>query len=170
MEVILATHLRSSDGANLKQLRKTRIDLVASGERVKDRASVTEFLLDIELGVGIVRVFQVAITIDDLVTLDRVLNRNNLGFRRTGGSGSGRSGGIPGPGILCIDEGSHTDEKKQKSSQQTRTSQHKHLTPVVDETLRIRLAEPWHDADALTPTATTQGADEQVSHQPQPLI
>src|SRR3982075_4076250 len=170
MEVILATHLRSSDGANLKQLRKTRIDLVASRERVKDRAGVIEFLLDIKLGVGIVRVFQISVAIDDLVTLDSVLNRCNLGFRRTGGSGSGRSGGIPGPGILRIDEGNHTDEKKQKSSQQTRTSQHKHLTPVVDETLRIRLAEPWHEGDPLTPTATTQGADEQVSHQPQPLI
>jgi len=67
MEVILAAHLWSSDGANLKQLRKTRIDLVASGQRVEDGARVAEFLLDVKLGVGIVRIFEVAVAIDDFV-------------------------------------------------------------------------------------------------------
>ncbi len=170
MKVVLTTHLRSSDRANLKQLRKTRIDLVAAGQRFKDRSGVTEFLLDVELGVGIVRVFEVTVAIDDFVTLDNVLHRRNLGLRRTGGSG--RSGGIPGSGILCIDEGSRTDEKKQKSSQQTRTSQHKHLTSVVDETLRIRLAEPRHDGDTAHCECQRRitAADERVSHQPLPLI
>src|ERR1700688_960497 len=168
MKIIFATHLRSSNGANFKQLRKTRIDLVAAWQRVKDGARVAEFLLDVELGVGIVRVFQVPVAIDDLVSLDRVLDRSHFRLRRTGGSG--RSGGIPGPGILPKDQGSHADKKKQKSSQQTRTCQHKHLTPVVDETPMIRLAEPWHDGDGLMPIATTQGAEERVSNQLQALI
>src|SRR2546429_258351 len=83
MKIIFATHLRSSDGANLKQLGKTRVDLVAAGQGVKDRAGVTEFLLDVELGIGIARIFQVAVAIDDLVPLDSVLDRSNFRFRGT---------------------------------------------------------------------------------------
>src|SRR5882762_8183559 len=162
MEVMLTPHLRSSDGANLKQLRETRIDLVAAWQRVEDRVGVTEFLLDIELGVGIVRVFQVAVAIDDLVPLNSVLDRSNFRFRRTGWT---RRSGISGPGILRKHQGRHTDKKNQENSQQTRTSQHNHLTPVVDETPRIRLAEPRHDGRALAPLPK-----ERVSNQLQPLI
>src|SRR5260221_12004252 len=123
MKVVLTTHLRSSDRANRKQLAKARIDIVAAGQRFKDRSGVTEFLLDVELGVGIVRVFEVTVAIDDFVTLDNVLHRRNLGLRRTGGSG--RSGGIPGSGILWIAEGSRTNERKQHGSKQTRTCSRK---------------------------------------------
>src|SRR5208282_1450412 len=155
MEVIFATHLRSSDGANLQQLRETRIDLVASRKGVKEGAGVVEFLLDVEFGVGIVRVFEVAVAIDDFVPLDGVLDRRDFGLRRTGPTG--RSGGILGWGILRIDEGKHPDEQNQEKSQQTRTSQHKHLTPVVDEAPRIRLAEPWPDGRALSAASTAFG-------------
>jgi hypothetical protein len=140
MEVILATHLRSSDSANLQQLRKTRIDLVASWERVKDGARVAEFLLDEKPGVGIVRIFQVPVAIDDFVTLDSVLDRSNFGFRRT--RRNRRSGGIRSSRIPGGDQGNHTHKKNQKKSQQTRTSQHEHLTLIVDETSKFRLAEP----------------------------
>src|SRR5208282_4230476 len=143
MEVIFATHLRSSDGANLQQLRETRIDLVASRKGVKEGAGVVEFLLD------------VAVAIDDFVPLDGVLDRRDFGLRRTGPTG--RSGGILGWGILRIDEGKHPDEQNQEKSQQTRTSQHKHLTPVVDEAPRIRLAEPWPDGRALSAASTAFG-------------
>src|SRR6266404_2684461 len=117
MKIIFATHLRSSDGANLKQLGKTRVDLVAAWQRVKDRVGVTEFALDVELGVGIARIFQVSVAIDDLVPLDSVLKRGNFRFRGTGRSS--RSGGIPGSGILRIDQGSPTYDKNHESSQQT---------------------------------------------------
>jgi hypothetical protein len=54
VKVIAATHLRSADGANLQQLREPGVNLAASGKRVENGARVAEFLLDIELGVGIV--------------------------------------------------------------------------------------------------------------------
>jgi hypothetical protein len=72
MKVILAPHLRRSNGANLQQLRKTRVDLVASGERVQNGAGVAEFLLDIEPVSGSFGVFQIAVAIDNFVALDNV--------------------------------------------------------------------------------------------------
>src|SRR5260370_40526997 len=59
VEVVLTTHLRSSDGANFKQLREAGIDLVASRERVKNGSRGAEFLFDVELGIGVVPVVQV---------------------------------------------------------------------------------------------------------------
>src|ERR1039458_7826097 len=83
MEIVLTPQLRNSDGPNLKQLREARIDLVAPGQRVENGARVAEFLIDVALGVGIIRILEIAVGIDDLVTLNRVLDRGNFGFRRT---------------------------------------------------------------------------------------
>ena len=84
MEIIFAAHLRSADGAYLKQLRQARISFLASGEGVKDRAGITEFLLDVTLGIWVVRIFQIAIRIDDLMALNSLLNRGDFGLGRTG--------------------------------------------------------------------------------------
>jgi hypothetical protein len=93
---------------------RTGIDLVASGERVEDGAGIAEFLLDVKLGFGIVRIFQVAVRIDDFVPLDGILNRGDLGLRRPG-----RHGGIATAGVLCEDHGNCASEKNQKESQQS---------------------------------------------------
>ena len=80
MKVILATELRNADVANLKKLCETGVDLVASRQRIENGTRVSEFLLDIELGVRIVCILEVSVRIDDLVALDSVLDRSSLYF------------------------------------------------------------------------------------------
>ncbi len=113
MKIVFATHLRNSDSANRKQLREPSLDLVASGKRVKDGPRVGKLLLDVEPSVGIVRVFQVTVGIDDFVSLDGILNRNHFRFRRAAGSG-----GIRSRRMLRGDQGHHADVKNQENSQQ----------------------------------------------------
>ena len=92
VEVILSAHVRSAEGANLQQLRKARLDLVASGKRVENGARVGEFLLDVQLGVRIIRIFEVPVGIDNLVAVDRVLDWSNFGFWRAGREPEGAAG------------------------------------------------------------------------------
>jgi hypothetical protein len=142
MKIIRTAHLRSPDGANLQQLREPRVDLVAPGKRVKNGARVAQLPAR-----------RKARCRDRLDFPDSGKDRRfcgpgrypqpaHFGLRRTGGTERALAESAATEESLAKTRATTPIKKNhQKSSQQTRTSQHKHLTSVVDETPRNRLAE-----------------------------
>ena len=106
--------------------------MVASRQGIEQAARVSHFLLDILFRVGIVRLFEVPVGVNDLVSLDGVFDRSHLGLGRTGGKGC-----VAGP-----NQGDRADQKEHTESKQTQTSHHRHLTSVSDLEPSHRLAEP----------------------------
>ena len=65
------------------------MNLLASGKRIEQAAGVSKLFADVLLRVGILRVLQVAVVVNDLVTMQGVGYRFDFGARRTGGSRAG---------------------------------------------------------------------------------
>jgi len=137
VEVIVASKLRGRNRSDGEKLRQTCVDFCASGKRIENGARVGKLFFNVELGVGVVRVFKVAVGIDDLVALDCVFDGSDFCLGR---ASRGRN-------ISGHDQSGNADKNGQQDKQQTGTSQHRHLCRVVDAAVLVdevpsnRLAE-----------------------------
>ena len=87
IEVIMDQRSAAGNVADGQQLLEALLDLFAAGQRIEHAARVGEFFADPSLGLWTLGVFEPAIVVDDLMTVQRLLDRSDLCLGWRGGSG-----------------------------------------------------------------------------------
>ena len=83
VEIILTAELRRADGPHQRQLLQALENFLAPRQRIEDATRVSQFLVHKLLGLRAARILQPAIVVHDLVTVQVVGDRLDLGLRRS---------------------------------------------------------------------------------------